>query len=292
MREMVIGGDDPGDDWWIVEADYSGIEAIQVGHYAKDADYIRMAKMGVHSFYAASMEQINITLDPKWSDDDLKAGIKEVKKLAKSINAAGTETPLYDVAKRVVHGSNYWMLEGLMHDSYPECFPTRADARGYQDRYFELFPKIRPWQLATATLADEQNYLLNDFGYRRWFWDAMRWSKNQRTAEWEKVPSGDAKKAVSTLPQGSAAAIIRRAMLSNSFQELVAEQKAMIQIHDSLVCRARYHEIDRVVALLIKAMVYPISEQGGLTIPVEVKVGKNWRSQSKENPNGMNEVSI
>jgi DNA polymerase I-like protein with 3'-5' exonuclease and polymerase domains len=291
MREMVIAGDAVDDDWYIVEADYSGIEAIQVGHYAADPDYIRMAKLGVHSFYAASLPQINIHLDPKWDDVQLAAGIKDVKKLAKSINSEGTETPIYDVAKRIVHGSNYWMLEGLMHDSYPESFPTRAIAKQYQDRYFELFPKIRPWQLSVCQQADDQNCLINDFGYRRWFWNAMKWMYNNRLGKWEYVPSGDAKKAVATLPQSSAAAIIRRAMLSSAFQELVAQQLAMLQIHDSLVCRARSHQVEFVKQKLTEAMIYPIAEQGGLTIPIEIKVGKTWRGYDKlKCPLGMKEV--
>ena len=290
IREMIIAGDNVDDDWWILENDFSGIEAIEVGWYAQDSAYMRMAKLGVHSFYASALPQINITLDPKWSDDELKAGIKDVKRLAKSINAEGTETALYDLAKRTVHGTNYLMGANLLHDTYPECFSTRKIAQGYQDRYYELFPQIKTWQIAVYTQADEQNYLINDFGYRRWFWDAMRWAIDKRTGKWVKVPSGDAKKAVATLPQGSAAAIIRHAMMTPEFQEIVARRCAMLQIHDSLVCRARFKDIDEIANLLKKAMLYPIKEQSGLIIPSECKIGKNWRAQSKGNPNGMIEI--
>lgn len=291
MREMIIAGAEPGDDWWIVEADYSGIEAIEVGHYAHDSDYVRLAMLGVHSFLASNIlgRPIDLSLDTR----SLKMAIGEAKRLSKKTLAAGTATAVYDVAKRVIHGSNYGMGKKLMHDSYPEAFPTQADAGKLQDMYFSLFPKVKKWQERVVDIAYEQCCLVNDFGYRRWFWDAKRWAFNQRTNGWELVPSGDAKKIISTLPQGSAAAIIRGAMLSPSFQSLVNEQLAMIQIHDSLVCRARTREVEDVVERLTKAMTYPIIEQSGLVIPVEVKVGRNWRSYDKDdNPRGMKEFDL
>jgi DNA polymerase I-like protein with 3'-5' exonuclease and polymerase domains len=290
MRQMIIAGDSVDDDWYIVECDYSGIEAIQVGHYANDKNYEKLAKLGVHSFLSAAM--LGSPIDLGISDAELKLAIKDAKKRAKNTLAPGTSTAIYDVAKRVIHGSNYGMGRKLMSESYPDCFPTQADAARLQDMYFDLFPLVKEWHNHVINLAYEQCCLINDFGYRRWFWDAKRWAFNKRINDWELVPSGDAKKVISTLPQGSAAAIIRRAMLSESFQQLVEEEKAMIQIHDSLVCRARKNEVDRVVELMLKSMVYPIPEQGGLVIPVEAKVGHNWRSRGKDNPCGMEEIAV
>lgn len=289
LRAMIIAGQTVDDDWWIVEADYSGIEAIQVGWYANDKDYERLAKMGVHSFLSAAM--LGDIIDLKLSDADLRIAIGQAKKRAKKELAAGTQTAIYDVAKRVIHGSNYGMGIKLMHDSYPEAFPSQAHAKKLQDMYFDLFPKVKKWQESIVDLAYDQCCVTNAFGYRRWFWDAKRWTFSQRLNDWELVPSGDAKKVISTLPQGSAAAIIRRAMLSEAFQELVDRKQAMIQIHDSLVCRARKKDVDKTIDLLYKAMVYPIREQGGLVIPTETKVGKNWRSfHESDNTLGMKEV--
>ena len=287
LREMVIGGASQDDDWWIVSGDYSGIEAIEVGWYAQDFDYMRLAKFGIHSYVAGI--KMGMDINPKWDDDQLKMALGEAKKRAKA-QVVESGASLYDAVKRGIHGTNYLMTDYLLHETYPDLFATRTLAKAFQQEYREICPSVKPWQDSVIDMAYDQCCVVNDFGYRRWFWDVKRWQYDKRTDEFKLVPSGDAKKVVATLPQGSAAAIIRRAMLRQGWQTLCNEGKGMIQIHDDLTARAHKHELDRVIGLLRDTMTFAVEEQGGLVIPLAIKIGKNWRDQSPDNKDGMREV--
>ena len=287
LREMVIGGSSQDDDWYIVSGDYSGIEAIEVGWYAQDSDYMRLASFGIHSYVAGI--KMGMDINPKWDDDQLKMALSEAKKRAKA-QVVESGASLYDAVKRGIHGTNYLMTEYLLHETYPDLFASRALAKQFQQEYREICPSVKPWQDSVIDIAYDQCCVVNDFGYKRWFWDVKRWQYDKRIDEFKLVPSGDAKKVVATLPQGSAAAIIRRAMLRPQWQTLCSEGKGMIQIHDDLTARARRHELDRVIGLLRDTMTFAVEEQGGLVIPLAIKIGKNWRDQSADNKDGMREI--
>lgn len=97
LRKMIWGGE----GWpYIIERDYSGIEAILVGWYAKDEGYMRCAYHGIHSFLAA--KKLGIECELSWSDADLKLALREAKRIAKKTRVAGSD--LYDCCKRTVHG--------------------------------------------------------------------------------------------------------------------------------------------------------------------------------------------
>jgi hypothetical protein len=131
----------PGYLFW--ERDYSAIEAVLVGYFAGSARYVRFAKLGVHDYLNSHM--VGQAADLSWSDKDLKAFFKQLKK----------DFPAErDTAKRVVHGSNYMMTARRMHELFPEFFPTTRDAAKLQGLYFELFPEIRRWHRELAERVD------------------------------------------------------------------------------------------------------------------------------------------
>ena len=87
----------------LCEVDFSAIEAVLVGWFARDPDYIRLAKLGVHSGLASHI--LGTPFNPEWLTSrpaDLKAFLSDVKKRAKATPSGASE--LYDVSKRVVHG--------------------------------------------------------------------------------------------------------------------------------------------------------------------------------------------
>lgn len=277
MRQMIV----PGDGWeYMWELDYKGIEAIIVGILAKDQDYVRLAYKSIHSFVASAAVGKPISL--ACSDADLDLALKEAKKISLATPVPGSNTTLYDAAKRTVHGSNY--LEGarLLTLTFPDVFPTAKDAQRLQDLYFELFPKIHVWQQEVIDFADEHNYVMNPWGIKRWFWNVKRWAYSVRTKKWEQKLGDDAKKAIATNPQGSAGMIMRGALQSNAAAELLAERSLNITIHDSLVGRARDKKhLDLCLERGKAAMEYAIKELGNIVIPVEAKIGPSW-GQMKE----------
>ncbi len=277
MRQMIVGGD--GYEW-LIEADYKSIEAILVGWYANDEDYIKLAKLGVHSFLAshilADLGKFD-KLDAGLPEADMKAALKEASKIAKNTNIPNGDVSYYDASKVTIHSSNYAVTPFTMTRTYPDVFPTQKDADKRQRFYYDLFPSIERWQNRVVDECYSTSMVKNAFGYRRMFYNAKKWAFKPRTKKWELGWGDDAKKAIGTIPQGSAAAIIRRAMLSEPFGQLCEAKCSMVQIHDSLLCRGRDEvELEWVKVKLREAMVFEIPEMGGLSIPIEIKVGRNW----------------
>lgn len=286
MRRMIV----PGDGFqYFVSADYKSIEAILVGWYANDPGYMRLGYKGVHSYFAGL--KLGLDLSLSMSDSELDAGLKEAKRLSQSQTVAGSTMTVYDASKQTVHGGNY--LEGarLLHMTYPELYPTIKAAQEYLDFYFNLFPLLTKWQQQVIDQCYDTCYVMNAWKLKRWLWQAKRWQYSKRLGKWELVNGDDAKKAIATIPQGSAGCIMREALMSDAAQEMLDRGCLHMSIHDDLTARARdKRERDWVMEKLIEAMEFPIKQMDGIIIPVEIKCGKNWGSASKDNPEGMEEI--
>lgn len=275
MRRMII----PGDGFkYFVSADYKSIEAILVGWYANDPDYMRLGYKGVHSYFAGL--KLGLDLHLGMSDTELDAGLREAKKISQATLVPGSTMSVYDASKQTVHGGNY--LEGakLLHMTYPELYPTTKAAQEYLDFYYGLFPPLTVWQQQVIDQCYDTCYVMNAWRLRRWLWQAKRWAYSKRLDKWELVNGDDAKKAVATIPQGSAGLIMRGALMSPAAQELLDRGCLHMSIHDDLTARARdKKERDWVMGKLVEAMEYPIKEMDSIVIPVELKVSKengNW----------------
>lgn len=177
FRDCIVA--DPG--YRIVEIDYSGTEGIDTGWMAGDPVYIRLATLGVHAYLTSHiLAEKNILSAPaelSWSDEDLAAFFKEIKKKYPAD---------YDRAKRCVHGNNYGLTTYGMHETFPEDFPSLKDAEYTQGLYYALCPKLPAFHARVREIADDQGYLggppiddytlltqtgkYHPFGYRHWFW--------------------------------------------------------------------------------------------------------------------------
>jgi uracil-DNA glycosylase family 4 len=271
MRRMVV----PGEGYqWIVSRDYSGIEAIQVGIYAGDPDYERLAKFGIHTFMAA--RKAGLSIESTWPDDQLQAALKEYKKVTQSmrLNGAGSSN-LYDAMKRGNHMTNYGATAGMLQASYPDVFPSRKAAQLTQDFIFDLFPRVKKWQDAVVDRAHREAVLVNDFGYPRWFWFVKKPVKRASGWTWDRAE--DAKAAIATLPQSSAAIILRRALTSEPASALLDAGKLFLTIHDELIARAvDEDDAEQVSEKLRLAMEFSVAEQGGRVFRTAAKKGRDW----------------
>jgi uracil-DNA glycosylase family 4 len=278
MRAMIVAGD----GWeWLVEGDYKALESILVGWYANDLNYIRLSKLGVHDFlssYFLAEQGLFERIPADLGDKDMAIALKACKKVATTTTIKGSCENYREAAKRTVHGTSYCMGPNLMHRNYPEIFLSAKAAEMMQDMFYALFPKIKAWQEMVVNSAYRACGVTSAFNYKRRFYNVKKWAFNPRLGEWELKWSEDAKKAVATLPQGSGAAIIRRALLSPAIARLRQQKAVMMPIHDSILARAKdAKHRDKVIEELIEGMEFAIPEMGGLVIPVEVKVSnKGW----------------
>ena len=246
----------------LLESDWKGIEAVLVGWFANDMDYMRLARLGVHDYMGIYMS--GGAVDLGLADSALKVLFRDFKR----------EHPkLRDDAKHTVHGTNYGMGPRLMADMYEL---TEKRAKELQGLYFELFPKVREWQKATLDRASRECKLRNPFGYEMPFWEVYRWdSKKQGWTLGE-----DAKSAIAFLPRDTAAAMLKEVLLRLRY---LADEGVMIaSTHDSITCEVVESDLMRVARIVKSEMEHPVKELNDLSIGVELKAGVGWHESQMQ----------
>ena len=144
----------------------------------------------------------------------------------------------------------------------------RGEAQRYIDVYFERYPGVREYMDRTRALAHEQGYVETLFGRRLYLPEInVRNKMRQQAAE---------RTAINAPMQGTAADIIKRAMLSVD-QWLGDEQvdaRMIMQVHDELVLEVADSQLDFVCDRLCERM----SGAAELAVPllVEAGRGRNW----------------
>ncbi len=230
--------------WQLLTADYSQIELRVLAHFSGDAT-LRQAfadDRDIHSQVAS--EVYGVALDAVTSD---------MRRSAKAVNFG------------VIYGqSPFGLAKALRID--------QSDAAEFIDRYFNGLPGVEAFMLQTLVQCRRDGYVSTILGRRRPVSgvrdpDTLN-DKRQRTLP-ERI-------AINTVIQGSAADIIKRAMI-NVHRRLAREQlqaKLLLQIHDELVLEFPPNERDRLTALVTEEMTSAIE----LTVPlkVDIHIGPNW----------------
>ncbi len=256
----------------LIEADWKGAEAVLTGWFANDPDYMRLGRLGVHAFMSAltlyDTKKTTTVPELSWSDDDLIAYFKELKK----------RFPFeYDQNKHGVHLSNYCGTPFLMNEMFPESFPTKGAAAKWQDFYFStVASKVRAWQKSVLQRAHQEAFLVNPFGYRMPFWDVLKWDAKKK--DWGL--GTEAKSAVSFLPRDTLAGMLKDAILT--LRPLAEEGVLLAPTHDSLLSEAEEPRVDVVATRVRDIMETPVSVLGGLVIGTEIAVGPCWDKASME----------
>lgn len=275
VRNLIIAS--PGNI--LVELDFSAIEAVLVGYFAGLPDYIRLSKMGIHSYLASHV--LGRPADLTWSDADLVKYFHGIK------GAKDQETKnIYNGCKRAIHLSGYGGTPRKMNQAEPQTFPTIAHAEKMQGIYFDLFPAVKKWQLACQLQADKDGFLRNPFGYIHRFYRVFSYAKEG--GQWVRKQGDDQNKVLAFLPQSTAAGIIKEAMLRLFYERYEeAGQYLRLTVHDSLVADVPLALAASVRAVMEEEMTRPIVELAlpqsynmgpYLSIGVEGKEGMRWGS--------------
>lgn len=273
IRNLIIAS--PGS--LLFEADFSAIEAVLVGYFAGLPDYIRLSKMGIHSYLASHV--LGRPADLKWSDEDLKAYFLSIKKSKEQ-----DVQDIYNGCKRAIHLSGYGGTPKKMHTSEPDVFKTVKDAERLQGIYFDLFPAVKKWQFSCQLQADKDGFLRNPFSYIHRFYRVFTYKKEG--GKWVRGQGDDQNRVLAFLPQSTAAGIIKEAMLRLYFDRFEeAGQYMRLQVHDSLVSDVPLEKVEEVKAVMEEEMSRPVPElrlpasfgMGDyLSIGVESKQGPRW----------------
>jgi len=148
----------------------------------------------------------------------------------------------------------------------------RSEASDYIRRYFERFPGIRDYMDATKSFAREHGYVETIFG-RRAHYPEIRSSNPQVRAFNERA-------AINAPIQGSAADIIRRAMIriEPALAQSSLSGRMLLQVHDELIFEVPEAEVDQTIELVTDLMENAAMPALSMKVPLKVdaRAADNW----------------
>jgi len=225
----------------LVSLDYSQIELRILAHIADIPALQQSFRDGIDIHAMTASEMFNVPLDQMTSD---------IRRRAKAINFG------------VIYGiSGFGLARNLRI--------PRAEAQGFIDRYFERFPGIKEYMATTVKFAQEHGYVQTLFG------------RKIHTPEINaKGPgAGFAKRAAINAPiQGTAADVIRRAMIRMPAAIADLPAKMLLQVHDELLFEVDEAAADTLIAVAKQVMEGASHPAVHLKVPLIVEAGKgaNW----------------
>jgi DNA polymerase-1 len=224
----------------MVAADYSQIELRIMAHLSGDSGLLTAFSQGldVHSATAAEV-----------FDVDVEQVTPDLRRSAKAINFG------------LIYGMSAFGLA-------QQLGLPRNQAQAYIDLYFSRYPGVKQYMDSTRELAREQGYVETIFGRRLYLPDI-----NARNAALRQYAE---RTAINAPMQGSAADIIKRAMLACDawIRGSGADVKMIMQVHDELVFEVPEAELQSHCQSLRGIM----SSAAELLVPLVVDVGwgESW----------------
>ncbi len=226
----------------LISADYSQIELVILAHLSGDKNLCGAFLDGtdVHKSTAALIYGISL--------DEVKP---EQRRLAKTVNFG------------VMYGMSAFRLSN-------ELGISRTEARDFIDRYFETYAQVKEFINSTVEKAQAEGYVETLMGRRRAVKDIN--SRNKL------IQQAAQRIAVNTPIQGSAADIVKKAMLdvNAELKKTNSRVKMLLQVHDELIfeCPDDEKSIDEAVMIIREKMENAVK----LNVPLKVSIecGKNW----------------
>jgi DNA polymerase-1 len=228
--------------WLFLAADYSQVELRILAHISQDEALLRAfhQDQDIHRTTAAAVYDVDIA-DVSYNQ----------RRFAKAVNFG------------LIYGMGAYRLA---RDSEL----TLSEAEQYIEEYFERFPGIRRYLNETKDKAKTQGYVETLLGRRRYFpIFRMPTSGSNRQAMLRAE-----REAVNHPIQGTAADVIKIAMLRLHKALANFSARIVLQVHDELVLEVPQEELDAVEPLVIDIM----SQAFELDVPLKVdaSTGKNW----------------
>ena len=222
----------------LLAADYSQIELRLMAHFSQDDALVDAFNHGQDVHRRTAAEVLNIALEDVTPDQ---------RRQAKAVN----------------FGLLYGMSEfGLIR----QLGFTREESQNYIKQYFQRYPGIYEYMQRTRQVALEQGFVETLTGRRLYTPDIDARNMMVRKA---------AERAAINAPlQGSAADIIKMAMVEVDKMLPRHQAKMLLQVHDELVFEVDANVTDELAPKLAEVMQSVIE----LSVPLVVEVGKgqNW----------------
>ena len=147
-----------------------------------------------------------------------------------------------------------------------------SEAKRLLNQYFATYPRIKVWHMQLQHQLRNSRELTTPIGRKRIFFN--RWSERLF------------KEGLAYIPQSTISDIVNDALvcLHNRIRDYRLPYDILMQVHDSIVvqCPEDINTIKKCVSDIKHCLHRPLEINGRImTIPIEIKVGKNWRDLSK-----------
>ncbi|MBP8099546.1 MAG: DNA polymerase I [Acinetobacter sp.] len=222
----------------LLAADYSQIELRLMAHFSQDDALVDAFNHGQDVHRRTAAEVLGIALDDVTSNQ---------RRQAKAVN----------------FGLLYGMSEfGLTR----QLGFSREESRSYIGKYFQRYPGVLDYMERTRQVAREQGFVETILGRRLYTPDIMASNKM--------VKQGAERAAINAPLQGSAADIIKMAMIAVEKILPKDQAKMLLQVHDELVFEVDEAIADDLAVKLAEVMQSVLK----ISVPLVVEVGKgnNW----------------
>ena len=237
IRKAFIARDE---NYTLLSADYSQIELRIIAALSGEENMIKAFQ---------NKEDIHKSTAAKVFDVPLEEVTKEQRSNAKTVNFG------------IIYGVSAFGLSN-------QTSLSRKESADLIDAYYATYPKLKSYMANQVDFARENGYVQTVLGRRRYLKDIN--SANMM------VKSGAERNAVNAPIQGSAADIIKIAMI-NIHKKLIEENwksKMLLQVHDELVFDVHNSELEKIQPMIKHEMENAFK----LDVPldVEIGIGKNW----------------
>jgi DNA polymerase-1 len=225
------------------------------------------------SLVAADYSQIELRIMAHLSGDaSLLQAFAEDRDVHQATAAEVFATPLGDVTanqRRSAKAINFGLMYGMSAFGLARQLGiSRGDAQKYMDVYFERYPGVKRYMEDTRRKARETGFVETVFGRRLYLPEIQ--SRNQALRQYAE------RSAINAPMQGTAADIIKRAMISVDgwLQSSGVSACLIMQVHDELVLEVADEAVESIVGELRAHM----AQAAKLAVPlkVDVGIGHNW----------------
>ena len=237
IRKAFIARDE---NYTLLSADYSQIELRIIAALSGEENMIKAFQNNEDIHRSTAAKVFNVPLEEV---------TKEQRSNAKTVNFG------------IIYGVSAFGLSN-------QTSLSRKESAELIDAYYATYPKLKSYMSNQVDFARENGYVQTVLGRRRYLKDIN--SANMM------VKSGAERNAVNAPIQGSAADIIKIAMI-NIYKKLTSENwksKMLLQVHDELVFDVHNSELEDIKPIIKHEMENAFLMN--VPLEVEIGVGKNW----------------
>ena len=233
----------------ILAADYSQIELRLMAHFSGDENLTRAFNEGLDIHTATAAEV-----------------------LGKAVEAVSA------TERRNAKAINFGLLYGMSAFGLAKQLQmSRGEAQDYIDMYFERYPSVKDYMINTRASAYEKGYVETILG-RKLYTPDINHSNRM-------VKQGAERAAINAPLQGSAADLIKLAMIAVDKVLPKEHAKMLLQVHDELVFEVDSDKVDSIRQLITDAMQDVLTTTAvakgwnvdfAVPLLVETDIGSNW----------------